>query len=730
MTWVVAAAAGRVRVAVPWLRDRADLAAVPATRLTPLAPRALVVHVRTGNVVVWLDPHTEPAEVVARLAAAPEVAVIVEGTSGAVVHRAADAGVARLVVGGAVLAGVAFAKVLLRRPAPVRGPAAEMLAGVAMFTGMPFLRGSVATLSGRGGNGTALLITAATGASLVLRQNVVALTVLWLLNIGEFLQELTLRRTRRAIEDLLAVGDQMAWLVRDEVLVEVATDSLLVGDVVAVPTHRRIPVDGVVVAGQALAAQAAITGEPLPVAVGVGGEVFAGTVVTDGALRVRATRVGSDTVVGRIVERVERADADRAPVATIATRFTRRFVPVSFAMATLTLLVTGDPRRAMTMLLIACPCAAGLATPTAISAAIGNGARRGVLIKGGAHLENAGRIDAVVFDKTGTLTMGRPLVTDVIALSETFDSDQVLALAASGEIHARHPLAQAVVRHTAERRIEIPLHASCEVVLGMGMRADVDGRRLLVGSPALMRREGVPMPEAAADWVRRLRRQSRTALCIAVQDELIGVIGVADAVRAESAAVIAQLRTLGIRRVVMLTGDAQRNAATVAELLGIEEYRARTMPEDKLAVIRDLQAQGHRVAMIGDGTNDAPALAAADLSMAMGATASDVAIETADITLATADLQAVADTIALSRHTLRVIRQNYALAIGVNTIGLLTGAGGRLNPVLAAVLHNASSVAVVANSARLVGHRPQPRAPGEPTPPAPIPVATADPRAD
>jgi cation-transporting P-type ATPase C len=238
-------------------------------------------------------------------------------------------------------------------------------------------------------------------------------------------------------------------------------------------------------------------------------------------------------------------DADPATVQTIATRFTRRFVPVSFATAALTLLVTRDPRRAMTMLLIACPCAAGLSTPTAISAAIGNGARRGVLIKGGAHLENAGRVDAVVFDKTGTLTMGRPLVTDVIALGEEFDSDQVLALAASGEIHARHPLAQAVIRHTAERRIEIPLHERCEVVLGMGMRADVAGRRVLVGSPALMRREGVPVPDAARTWVRRLQGQSRSALCIALDAALIGVIGVADAVRPESAGVIGQLQASG-----------------------------------------------------------------------------------------------------------------------------------------------------------------------------------------
>jgi cation-transporting P-type ATPase C len=725
-----AAAAGRIRVVVPWLVGRPDLIDLPAACLQALSTRGLNVYPRSGNVVVWLGPDTDPEIVRAVLAVIPEGAALRVPDAASVVRPAAsDAEVARLVVGGLVLVGVAFAKVVLRRPAPVRGAAAEVLAGVAVFTGMPFVRGAIATTTGRGGNGTALLVTVATGASLMLRQNVVALTVLWLLNVGEFLQELTLRRTRRAIADLLAVGEERSWLVRDEALVEVPTESLVPGDVVAVPTHRKIPVDGMVVSGEALVAQAAITGEPLPVVVAAGSAVFAGTVVTDGAVRVRATRVGSATVVGRIVERVERAAADRAPVQTIADRFSSRFVPTSFAAAALTLLVTRDPRRAMTMLLVACPCAAGLSTPTAISAAIGNGARRGVLIKGGAHLENAGRVNAVVFDKTGTLTMGRPLVTDVVALSETFDSDQVLGLAASGEIHARHPLAQAVVRHTAERRIEIPLHERCEVLLGLGMRADVAGRRILVGSPVLMRRHGIAVPVGAGRWVRRLRAQSKTALCIGVDEELIGVIGVADAVRAESATVIAQLRALGLERVVMLTGDAPANASAVARLLGVDDYRAQTMPEDKLTVIRDLQAAGFRVMMVGDGTNDAPALAAADLSMALGATASDVAIEAADITLASDDLQAVADTVALSRRTLRVIRQNYALAIGVNALGLLAGAGGSLNPVLAAILHNASSVAVVGNSARLVNYRPP--GPGEAVAePAPVPLRATGPDTD
>ncbi|MGQ0623191.1 MAG: heavy metal translocating P-type ATPase [Sporichthyaceae bacterium] len=708
-TRVLASAAGRIRIRVDWLPGRPDGPDEIAARLSAVADlRGLEVHPRTGNVVVWVSVGTDSDALAGLLRAPPpeppagEVALPVRHTP-----QAATGEIARLAVGGVVLAALAVTRLILRRPPVITGPRADTLAGVAIFTGMPFFRGALRSLTGRSGGGTNLLVTVATAASLILRQNVVALTVLWLLNIGELLQELTLRRTRRAIEDLLAVGDEQVWLVlEDGVQIEVRTETLAVDDVVAVYSHHRIAVDGVVVSGEALIDQAAITGEAVPVVAIPGSEVFAGTIVTDGSLHVRAVRVGSETVVGRIIDRVEEAAADRAPVQTVAAEFSRRFVPASFAMAALTFALTRDARRAMTMLLIACPCAAGLSTPTAISAAIGNGARRGVLIKGGAHLENAGRIDAVVLDKTGTLTVGRPLVTDVVALSERFDSDQVLALAASGEIHARHPLAQAVLRHTTERHIEIPLHTMCEVVLGMGMRADLEGNRILVGSPALMIRDGVLVTRLAEGWVTRLRAQAKTVLCVAHNGRLIGLVAVTDAIRAESPLVVEHLRGLGIRRLVMTTGDAAATAGAVADALAIAEYHAGALPEDKLALVRHLQSEGFVVGMIGDGTNDAPALAAADISMAMGSHASDVAIESADVTLAGSGLDGAATVIALSRRTMGVIRQNYGLAIGVNVLGLLAGAGGRLSPVLAAVLHNASSIAVVVNSARLVRYEP------------------------
>jgi cation-transporting P-type ATPase C len=435
-------------------------------------------------------------------------------------------------------------------------------------------------------------------------------------------------------------------------------------------------------------------------------QLHAGSVVLRGRVVVRAAAVGRDTAVGRIIARVEEAQADRAPIQTVGENFSRRFVPASFALSALTLLLTGDVRRSMTMLLVACPCAVGLATPTAISAAIGNGARRGILIKGGAHLEAADRVDAIVFDKTGTLTLGRPVVTNVLSFDEAWTPEQVLAYAASSEIHSRHPLAQAVIRSTEERRIQIPPHEECEVLLGQGMRTrSDDGRVLLIGSRDLLLQQQVPVTQEADDWVQRLQRAAETPLLLAVDGTLIGLVSLRDTVRPESRPVLDALRAGGVRRIVLLTGDNPETAAAVAAELGIEEFRAQVMPEDKQDVVRQLQAEGHVVAVVGDGTNDAPALALADIGIAMGVSGTDVAVETADVALASDDLCALLDLRDLGRRTVAGIQQNYGMSIAVNTAGLAVSAGGALSPVLAAILHNASSVAVVGNSSRLIRYR-------------------------
>jgi manganese/zinc-transporting P-type ATPase C len=709
---LVSDAAGRVRFATPGLRGSPALAvAVEDTVDAVAGVRQVHAYPRTGNVVVWYDPErcdrTELTEAIGKGLGADPEATAARTPRSADVH---SSDLVRLVVGGAALAALGFRRYGLRRPPLLGTTSCTVATGVTIFTGYPFLRGALRSLAGGRGAGTDALVSAATVASLVLRENVVALTVLWLLNIGEYLQNLTLRRSRRAISELLTGTQTRTWVRTtcadgEPVEVEVDIVALVIGDEVVVHEHVVLPVDGVVVDGEGVVDQAAITGEQLPITVAPGAALHAGSVLLRGRLVVRASAVGRDTAIGRIIARVEQAQEDRAPIQTVGENFSRRFVPTSFALAGLTLLVTRDLRRAMTMLLVACPCAVGLSTPTAISAAIGNGARRGILIKGGAHLEAAGRVDAIVFDKTGTLTLGRPVVTNVVSFDDGWTPEQVLAYAASSEIHSRHPLAQAVIRSTEERHIEIPPHEECEVLLGQGMRVLKDGRTMLIGSRELLRRQGVPVSRRAADWVRRLQRATETPLLLAVDGTLVGLVSLRDTVRPESRAVLDALRADGVERIVLLTGDHPETAAAVAAELGIDEFRAQVLPEEKQDVVRALRAEGYTVAMVGDGTNDAPALALADIGIAMGVGGTDVAVETADVALAGDDLRTLLELRDLGRRSIGLIRQNYGLSIAVNAAGLAVSAVGAMSPVVAAILHNASSVAVVGNSSRLIRYR-------------------------
>lgn len=707
---VISDAAGRMRVAVAWVRaDSRRAVAVEEAVAKCEGVRVVHAYPRTGSVVVWYSPRRcDRSSVLAAIGDAAHVAAELIPARAPHSTEIRNADVLRMVIGGAALALLGMRRYVFARP-PLLGPSGRLFAtGVTVFTGYPFLRGALRSLRS-GKAGTDALVSAATVASLVLRENVVALTVLWLLNIGEYLQDLTLRRTRRAISELLRGNQDTAWLRVDDGPnpreVQVPIDTVQIGDEVVVHDHVAIPVDGEVVDGEAVVNQSAITGENLPVSIVAGAHVHAGSVVVRGRLVVRASAVGNQTTIGRIIARVEEAQHDRAPIQTVGENFSRRFVPTSFIVSAITLAITGDVRRAMTMLLIACPCAVGLATPTAISAAIGNGARRGILIKGGSHLEQAGRVDAIVFDKTGTLTVGRPVVTNIIALHKDWQPEQVLAYAASSEIHSRHPLAEAVIRSTEERHITIPPHEECEVLVGLGMRTWADGRTLLLGSPGLLRSEKVRVSKKASEWVDRLRQQAETPLLLAVDGTLVGLISLRDEVRPEAADVLKELRANGIRRVVMLTGDHPDIAEVVARELGIDEWHAEVMPEDKLAAVRELQDEGFIVGMVGDGINDAPALAAADIGIAMGLAGTDVAVETADVALANDDLHRLLDVRDLGARAVDVIRENYGMSIAVNAAGLIIGAGGALSPVLAAILHNASSVAVVANSSRLIRYR-------------------------
>jgi manganese/zinc-transporting P-type ATPase C len=474
---------------------------------------------------------------------------------------------------------------------------------------------------------------------------------------------------------------------------------------------RKIPVDGVIESGEATINEAPITGESMPAVRGRGDAVYAGTVLVAGAIRIRVTGVGADTVVGRLIERVEMAQALRPNIQTVGDRFAKRVVPSSFLAAAMVLLVTRDPRRALTMLLVACPCAAGLATPTAVSAAIGNSARRGILVKGGTHLESMASLDTVAFDKTGTLTDSQPTVSQVISCADDYTEERILSLAARAEMHSQHPLAIAVVARAGIDRETLQEGDEFELLAGRGVRTRWDGHEVLAGSLGLLEEFQVSVSVENRKLFQSRVRHDESVVYVAHQRQLVGLLTISVQVRPEAVQALGRLRESGVSRLVMLTGDLDGVAKHVASSVGVTEWKARMLPDDKFDAIQTMRASGRRVAMVGDGVNDASALAIADVGFAMGAGGSDVAVETADVALASDDLRHVADVMDISRRTMRIVRQNYSVALGVNSIGLYLAAAGTINPIIAAVLHNLSTILVVTNSSRLIRYEPAGRPP-------------------
>jgi cation-transporting P-type ATPase C len=724
------AAGGRHRWEAPELRDRPrHAAAVEIALVREPAVLSASANPRTGRILLLCRAAEPRAAVEAWILAALESAPLdgeaflawrsrregakpghdAHGHGHDHEHGDPDSQARNLILGGTVLAGIGLKRLFFGAGALAASP---VLGGVSvaatLISGYPFLRGLFRTVAGEGGMNTDTLVGSATLASLLLRENITALVVLWLLNLGEHLQTLTLQRTERAIRELLEVPDEEVWAVSDGQETRRPLSEIRPEDVIAVYAGKRFPVDGVILEGQGTINEAPITGESMPVMKVAGGLVYAGTVLLAGDVRVRVERVGNETAVGRLIRRVEEARELRAPIQTVGDRFSERFVPTSFALAIGVWALTGDARRALTMLLIACPCAVGLATPTAVAAAIGNGARRGVLIKGGTHLEAAAKLSAIVFDKTGTLTQGTPSVERVISLVDDHDPEQVLSLAATGELHSQHPLAVAVVKHAEAREVVVEPHDACEILVGRGMRASLQNDLVLVGNRRLMDQFDVHVSSEAEARHALHAADGETMMYVAHQRRLVGLIGVRDRIRPDAARAVAELRREGEPRLLMLTGDLEESARSVAQAVGLSEWEAQLLPEQKYERIRKLEAEGLTVAMVGDGINDAPALALADVGIAMGTAGSDVAIEAADVALAADSLRGVVTTVRLSREALRVIRQNYGMALGVNAGGLLLGALGSLNPFLAAVLHNLSTLLVVANSARLIGYDPRP----------------------
>ena len=534
-------------------------------------------------------------------------------------------------------------------------------------------------------------------------------TVITLVLLGKILEARAKAKTSAAIEALVKLQPQTARVERDGQLVEVPVASMIPGDIFIVRGGEAVPVDGEVIEGVSALNEAMLTGESLPVAKAAGDKLYAATVNGDGLLRCRATGVGSHTLLAGIIRLVEQAQGSKAPVQRLADRVAAIFVPVVTAIALATFVgwwwVGGDFTAALVnavaVLVIACPCALGLATPTAIMVGTGQGARAGILIRNAQALELAERIDVLAVDKTGTLTQGRPAITEILPAGGT-DGDELLRIAASLEQGSTHPLAEAVVGAARDRGLTLAMPTGVGTVPGRGLAGEVDGMPVLVGSPdwLLSQDIGLDEPQVAA-----LQEQGRSVVAVARGGTLLGFLGVSDPIRATTRAAVARLQAMGIE-VVMLTGDNARTAAAIAREAGLVRFEAGVLPGDKAAAVTRLKDGAKRVGMAGDGINDAPALAAADVSFAMGA-GSDVAMEAADVTLMRNDLNGVPDAIDLSRATLAKIRQNLFWAFIYNVLGIPAAALGFLNPVVAGAAMAMSSVSVVSNSLLLRRWKPK-----------------------
>ncbi len=565
--------------------------------------------------------------------------------------------------------------------------------------GFPIFLNVIRALRNRMVTSHALMTLGILGA-LAIGQYAAAAIIVFFMRFADFLEGFTTERSRQAIKELLKLTPETARVERDGREVEIPAEEVGQGEVILVKPGERVPVDGRVVAGRASVNQASITGESIPVEKTAGDSVFAATVCERGFLRIQTERVGTDTTFGRILRLVEEAEAAKAPVQRFADRFTASYIPVVVAAALLTYLLGRNPTAAVAVVLVACSCAIAMATPTVVLASVGRAARRGIIVKGGRVLEALAKVDTLVMDKTGTVTFGTPRVTEIVSLNDLPEA-QMIASAAAVERYSEHPVASAILAEAQARGLAIAPPEEFEVLPGEGVVARVGAVELACGNGRLMERRGAKVPHAALDRVHTLEEQGRTVVYVAEGATLAGLIGVADTLRPEVPEALSGLRVLGIRRLLLLTGDNERIARALAAELGVD-YRAECLPEEKIEIVRRLQSEGARVAMVGDGINDAPALAQADVGIAMGAAGTDAAIEAAHVALMRDDWRLVPEAIEIGRRAFATIKQNLWFTAAYNVAGILLAAIGWLPPIGAAAAQSLPDVVVMLNSSRLL----------------------------
>lgn len=528
-----------------------------------------------------------------------------------------------------------------------------------------------------------------------------------LIILGKLFEAKAKGRSSEAIKKLMGLQAKTATVVRDGTEMKILIEEVVAGDIVYVKPGEKIPVDGEIVEGKSAIDESMLTGESIPVDKTIGDVVIGSTINKNGFLKVKATKVGRDTALAQIIKVVEEAQGSKAPIQRVADQISGIFVPVVVVIAIITFAVWmifvtpgdfgGALEKMIAVLVIACPCALGLATPTSIMAGSGRSAEYGILFKGGEHLEATHRLDTVILDKTGTVTNGKPVLTDII-VADGFHEEEILRLVGAAEKNSEHPLAEAIVEGIKEKKIDIPSSETFEAIPGFGIESIVEGKQLLIGTRRLMTKFNIDIEEVSKS-MEELEREGKTAMLIAIDKESAGIVAVADTVKDTSKAAIARLKKMGLD-VVMITGDNTQTAQAIAGQVGIDHVIAEVLPEGKAEEVKKLQAQGKKVAMVGDGINDAPALATADIGMAIG-TGTDVAMEAADITLIRGDLNSIADAIFMSKMTIRNIKQNLFWALAYNGLGIPIAALGFLAPWVAGAAMAFSSVSVVLNALRL-----------------------------
>ena len=551
-----------------------------------------------------------------------------------------------------------------------------------------------------------VMVSVAMIAAIIVGEYSAAALVVFMMSIGEWLENFTVARADNALRELAKLIPSFVTVRRNGQEVDVAIEEVMIDDLVLVRTGERIGVDGVVAAGSGSVNQSAITGESMTVEKKAGDDVFAGTINEVGAMEVLVQKLGKDTTLGQIVKLVKEAQRSQAPVQRVANQYAKFLVPTTFLIAIVVYLLTGDIMRSITVLVVVCPCALVLATPTAVVAAIGNAAKRGILIKSGAVVERVGKVDVVAFDKTGTLTLGRPVVQDIIPLNG-LSPEGLITMAASAERYSEHPIGKSIVAASIERKLKLLEPQEFSVLPGFGVTAQVNGSRVIIGNRALLKEHGLVWDSALEERIKLLETEGHTIIPVAIDGCMAGLITMVDTARDEAKEAIRELKRLGIREVIMITGDNERTAAMVAKELGIDRFFAQVLPQDKLNIIRSLQEQGKKVVFAGDGVNDAPALAAANIGIAMGLAGTDVAMETAGIGLMTDEIQHLPQVIGLSRKAIRVIHQNIIFSMSVNVLAVLLGSFGIIGPVVGALVHEMSALPVLANSARLINYKDQ-----------------------